>query len=74
MLKPTTPARRVFGLARPAEPEPPLSETVRLRLRLQQKIDRYEREALRLALRGRTEPAEQLARAADRLRLLCKTA
>lgn len=74
MLKSTPPARRVFGRARRAETEPQLDDATRLRLRLQQKIDSYEREALRLALRGRTDPAERLARAADRLRVLCKPA
>lgn len=62
-----------FGRARPGRfAEPPVDTGLELRRRLQQRIRDYERQALRLAIRGKTFEADALLSSAERLRALQK--
>jgi hypothetical protein len=64
---------RTFGRARSGRfAEAPLDTASELRRRLQQRIRDYERQALRLAIRGRTFEADALLASATRLKVLQK--
>ena len=78
MLRPPPDAlrpKKPFGRARPApDPEANLDTAARLRLRLQRKIEDRERQAVRLAIRGKAFEADSLIAAAERLKTLQKPA
>lgn len=68
---PTGRRAKPFGRAKPANAgENELDTASLVRQRLQARINKYQREALRRALRGQTAAADALLKSAERLKAL----